>query len=183
MLAPDVVTGPLERTLAAGGVEAVLAAGPLPMVRAVAAACAAASVPCQVALEAPMACGFGACYGCAVELDGRVAAALHRGSRGGGGAHRMSASLGGLELAHPVLNGSGTLDALAAFDVLGDATLGCAAHVTKTITPEPRPGNPPPRIAEVPAGLVNSIGLPGPGVAAFRAEVLPATGGARATCR
>ena len=63
-----------------------------------------------------------------------------------------------------MLNGSGTLDALAALDVLGDATLGCAAHVTKTITPEPRPGNPPPRIAEVPAGLVNSIGLPGPGV-------------------
>ena len=29
-------------------------------------------VPCQVALEAPMACGFGACYGCAVELDGRL---------------------------------------------------------------------------------------------------------------
>ena len=72
VLAPDVVTGPLERMLAAGGVEAVLAAGSLPMMRAVAAACAAASVPCQVALEAPMACGFGACYGCAVELDGRL---------------------------------------------------------------------------------------------------------------
>jgi dihydroorotate dehydrogenase electron transfer subunit len=36
----------------------------------VAALAAAAGVPCQVALEAPMACGFGACYGCAVELDG-----------------------------------------------------------------------------------------------------------------
>jgi dihydroorotate dehydrogenase (NAD+) catalytic subunit len=85
----------------------------------------------------------------------------------------VSVSLAGLELAHPVLNGSGTLDAPAAFDVLGDAALGCAAHVTKTITPEPRPGNPPPRIAEVPAGLVNSIGLPGPGVDGFRAALLP----------
>jgi dihydroorotate dehydrogenase electron transfer subunit len=72
VLAPDVVTAALERSLAAGGVEAVLAAGSLPMMRAVAAACAAAGVPCQVALEAPMACGFGACYGCAVELDGRL---------------------------------------------------------------------------------------------------------------
>ena len=44
----------------------------LPMMRGVAEACTAASVPCQVALEAPMACGFGACYGCAVELDGRL---------------------------------------------------------------------------------------------------------------
>ena len=52
------------------GVELVLAAGPRPMARAVAALAAAAGVACQVALEAPMACGFGACYGCAVELDG-----------------------------------------------------------------------------------------------------------------
>jgi len=70
VLAPATVTEPLESALAAGGVRAVLAAGPLGMMRAVAAACAAHDVPCQVALEARMACGFGACYGCAVELDG-----------------------------------------------------------------------------------------------------------------
>ena len=46
----------------------VFAAGPDGLVRAVAAACANADVPCQVALEAPMACGYGACYGCAVRL-------------------------------------------------------------------------------------------------------------------
>jgi dihydroorotate dehydrogenase (NAD+) catalytic subunit len=83
--------------------------------------------------------------------------------------------LGGLRLAHPVLNASGTLDALAAHAVLGDATLGCAAHVTKTITPEPRAGNAAPRIAEVPGGMINSIGLPGPGLDRFCSEVLPAT--------
>jgi dihydroorotate dehydrogenase (NAD+) catalytic subunit len=87
----------------------------------------------------------------------------------------VTVRLAGLTLAHPVVNASGTLDALAAHAVLGDATLGCAAHVTKTITPEPRAGNPPPRIAEVRGGLVNSIGLPGPGVDAFRRTVLPAT--------
>jgi NAD(P)H-flavin reductase len=50
----------------------VLAAGPDGLVRAVAAACTAAGVPCQVALEAPMACGYGACYGCAVSLGGAL---------------------------------------------------------------------------------------------------------------
>lgn len=65
-LAPRLVTELVDLT----GVERVLASGPGQMVRAVAELAAAAGVPCQVALEAPMACGFGACYGCAVELDG-----------------------------------------------------------------------------------------------------------------
>jgi dihydroorotate dehydrogenase electron transfer subunit len=64
------VTEPLEDALARGGVERVLVAGSGAMGRAVAERCVAAGVACQVALEAPMACGFGACYGCAVELDG-----------------------------------------------------------------------------------------------------------------
>ena len=50
--------------------------------------------------------------------------------------------LGGLQLEHPVLNASGTLDARSAHAVLGDATLGCAAHVTKTITPGRVPATP-----------------------------------------
>ena len=65
-LAPRLVTELVDLT----GIELVLASGPGAMVRAVAALAAAAGIPCQVALEAPMACGFGACYGCAVELDG-----------------------------------------------------------------------------------------------------------------
>jgi dihydroorotate dehydrogenase electron transfer subunit len=54
------------------GASSVFAAGPDGLVRAVAAACAAAGVPCQIALEAPMACGYGACYGCAVRLGGEL---------------------------------------------------------------------------------------------------------------
>ena len=54
------------------GASSVFAAGPDGLVRAVAAACAAAAVPCQIALEAPMACGYGACYGCAVRLGGEL---------------------------------------------------------------------------------------------------------------
>jgi NAD(P)H-flavin reductase len=46
----------------------VLACGPEPMLRAVAALCPGA----QLAWEAPMACGYGACYGCAVEIDGAL---------------------------------------------------------------------------------------------------------------
>ncbi|MBV8563573.1 MAG: dihydroorotate dehydrogenase, partial [Actinobacteria bacterium] len=46
----------------------VLACGPEPMLRAVAAICPDA----QLAWEAPMACGYGACYGCAVEIDGQL---------------------------------------------------------------------------------------------------------------
>lgn len=46
----------------------VLACGPEPMLRAVAALAPGA----QLAWEAPMACGYGACYGCAVEIDGEL---------------------------------------------------------------------------------------------------------------
>ena len=83
----------------------------------------------------------------------------------------------GLSLAHPVVNGSGTYDALAARRTFGDALLDdfpFAAFVTKTVTLEPREGNPPPRLWEQPAGLINSIGLPNRGLQRFLAEDLPA---------
>ena len=69
----------------------------------------------------------------------------------------------------PLLNGSGCLDALTAPGVAAQLD----AFVTKTITPEPREGNPPVRIAETEAGMLNSIGLQGPGIHAFLAEILP----------
>jgi dihydroorotate dehydrogenase electron transfer subunit len=68
VIAPGQVTDELRLD----GVELVLASGSGAMVRAVAALAAAGGVRCQVALEAPMACGFGACYGCAIELDGSL---------------------------------------------------------------------------------------------------------------
>src|SRR5207253_5802076 len=85
--------------------------------------------------------------------------------------------LAGLRLAHPVINGSGTFDAIAARRTFGDgleATFPFAAFVSKTITLEPRAGNPPPRLWETGAGLLNSIGLPNKGLAAYLAEDLPA---------
>ncbi|MBN9623158.1 MAG: dihydroorotate dehydrogenase [Actinobacteria bacterium] len=82
----------------------------------------------------------------------------------------------GIELATPVINASGTYDAIAARQAFGDALLEdfpFAAFVSKTITPEPRAGNPPRRIWETPAGMINSIGLPNKGLEGFLAEDLP----------
>jgi dihydroorotate dehydrogenase (NAD+) catalytic subunit len=82
----------------------------------------------------------------------------------------------GLTLRHPVINGSGTFDPIAAGRAFGPALaeeFPFSAFVSKTITPEPRPGNPPPRIYEIEHGMVNSIGLPNKGLAGFLAEDLP----------
>jgi dihydroorotate dehydrogenase (NAD+) catalytic subunit len=68
-----------------------------------------------------------------------------------------------------ILNASGCLDALTAPDVA--RTLD--AFVTKTVTPRPRAGNPPVRIAETESGMLNSIGLPNPGIDGFLAATLP----------
>jgi dihydroorotate dehydrogenase (NAD+) catalytic subunit len=82
----------------------------------------------------------------------------------------------GLELRHPVINGSGTFDAIAARRAFGDRLLDefpFSAFVSKTITPEPRAGNPPPRLWETPSGLINSIGLPNKGLDGFLSSDLP----------
>ena len=82
-----------------------------------------------------------------------------------------------MELRGPVLNGSGTFDVIAARRAFGDALLErfpFHAFVSKTITLEPREGNPPPRLWETPAGLINSIGLPNKGLDGFLESDLPA---------
>jgi dihydroorotate dehydrogenase electron transfer subunit len=62
------VTDLLADELDAGPPAVVYACGPPPMLEAVRALCAARSVPCQLAMESGMACGFGACFGCVVPL-------------------------------------------------------------------------------------------------------------------
>jgi dihydroorotate dehydrogenase (NAD+) catalytic subunit len=91
-----------------------------------------------------------------------------------------------LNLSEPVINASGTFDAIAARRAFGDAILRApsrtdadgsgfpfAAFVTKTVTLAPRQGNPPPRLYELPGGLLNSIGLPNKGLDGFLAHDLP----------
>jgi dihydroorotate dehydrogenase (NAD+) catalytic subunit len=68
-----------------------------------------------------------------------------------------------------ILNASGCLDALAAPDVARQLD----AFVTKTVTPLPREGSLPPRIAETAYGMLNAIGLANPGRERFLADHLP----------
>ncbi len=89
----------------------------------------------------------------------------------------MPTELCGIPLANPVVNASGTFDALAAARAFGTVLFDrfpFAAFVTKTVTVEPRIGNPPPRLWELGAGMINSIGLPNKGMERFIAEDLPA---------
>jgi dihydroorotate dehydrogenase (NAD+) catalytic subunit len=86
----------------------------------------------------------------------------------------------GLRLAHRVINGSGTFDAIAARTAFGQAMeveFPFAAYVSKTITLRPRAGNPPPRLWEAAGGLINSIGLPNKGLEGYLAEDLPRLAG------
>ncbi len=84
----------------------------------------------------------------------------------------LSVNLGPLHLQNPVTVASGTFgwgDDYA--DFFPPRMLG--ALTTKTITLQPREGNPPPRVAETPSGMLNSIGLQNPGLEAFVADILP----------
>jgi len=69
----------------------------------------------------------------------------------------------------PILNASGCLDALTAPGVAQSLD----AFVTKTVTPLPREGNPPPRIAETDEWMLNSIGLQNPGIDSWVADSYP----------
>jgi dihydroorotate dehydrogenase (NAD+) catalytic subunit len=82
----------------------------------------------------------------------------------------------GIALEHPIVNGSGTFDAIAARRAFGDALVEqfpFSAFVSKTITLLPREGNPPPRLWEAQAGLINSIGLPNRGLQGYLEHDLP----------
>jgi len=84
----------------------------------------------------------------------------------------LSIDLGFLKLKNPVIAASGTFGyglELAPYIDLNQL----GGIVTKGLYFNPRPGNPPPRLAETAMGVINAIGLPGIGVERFSAEVLP----------
>lgn len=106
----------------------------------------------------------------------------------------LSVSLLGSRLRHPVLNASGTFDALVASRTMDRdyvREIPFSAYVPKTVTLEARRGNPPPRVTETPCGMINAIGLENPGLERFLEElpqlaalpvpVLISVGGARPT--
>lgn len=75
----------------------------------------------------------------------------------------LSVELCGIPLRTPLMPASGTLSK----EALGEVEGVYGAMLPKTTTPVARAGNPPPRVAETPAGMVNSIGLQNPGVEVF----------------
>jgi dihydroorotate dehydrogenase (NAD+) catalytic subunit len=84
----------------------------------------------------------------------------------------LSVSLGRWKVANPVMTASGTYGKGLEFRPFYEvARLG--AVVVKTITTEPRAGNPPPRLVETPGGLLNSIGLENPGIDEYVRVYLP----------
>ncbi len=84
----------------------------------------------------------------------------------------LSVELCGVELKNPVIPASGTYE-------FGDGYLKfldpdkLGAVINKTVTLEPRDGNPPPRVCETPCGLINAIGIPSSGIEVFIEEELP----------
>lgn len=84
----------------------------------------------------------------------------------------MAVKLAGVELKNPVVAASGTFGFGREYSQFYDLSeLG--AICVKGLTAAPRKGNPPPRIAETPMGILNSVGLQNPGIDAFLAQELP----------
>lgn len=95
-----------------------------------------------------------------------------RTSRSDGDGVDLSTRVGSLTLPSPVMNASGTAGhAVELADYVDLASLG--AFVVKSLCSGPWEGNPAPRVHMTTAGMINSVGLQGPGVSAWRAEDLP----------
>ncbi|MBI9079329.1 MAG: dihydroorotate dehydrogenase [Pseudodesulfovibrio sp.] len=85
----------------------------------------------------------------------------------------MKVSFGGLNLKNPVMTASGTFGFGLEFAPYGDLTK-LGGIVAKGLSLKPREGNPMPRIAETPCGMLNAIGIQNPGVEDFITKALPA---------
>ncbi len=81
-------------------------------------------------------------------------------------------TLFGLEFKNPVMAASGTFGYGEDFRDFFDVSR-IGGFVTKSVTPEPRTGNPPPRIIETPSGMLNAIGLQNPGLDYVLEHILP----------
>ncbi len=84
----------------------------------------------------------------------------------------LSVDLGFLRLKNPVIAASGTFGYGLEFDPFINLD-DIGGFVVKGLYSRPRPGNPPPRLAETSSGLINAIGLPGIGMKKFTEEILP----------
>lgn len=84
----------------------------------------------------------------------------------------MKVNIAGVELKNPVMSASGTFGSGEEFSEFVDLNR-LGAVVTKGVANVPWPGNPTPRIAETPSGMLNAIGLQNPGIDLFAARDIP----------
>lgn len=101
--------------------------------------------------------------------------------RGGTAGVDLTARVGSILLDSPIMNASGTAGhGLELADYVDLSSVG--AFVAKSLCVDPWPGNPAPRVHMTPAGMINSVGLQGPGISSWVAQDLPGLlqGGARA---
>jgi dihydroorotate dehydrogenase (NAD+) catalytic subunit len=91
----------------------------------------------------------------------------------------LTARVGALEIPNPIMTASGTSGHGTELADYGDLS-GLGAVVVKSLSVDPWAGNPAPRVHEVGAGMLNSVGLQGPGLAAWTADDLPALAAAGA---
>ncbi|MEG2857904.1 MAG: dihydroorotate dehydrogenase, partial [Clostridia bacterium] len=85
---------------------------------------------------------------------------------------KMSVEIAGVTLKNPVITASGTFGFGREYSEFYDLSR-LGAVCAKGLTLEPRLGNPPPRIAETPMGILNSVGLQNPGIHAFIRDEIP----------
>ncbi len=159
------------------------ACGPLPMLKAL-----GRELDCnigEVSMEERMGCGFGACMGCTIETpwgakrvckDGPVFSAILMNEFNGNqtpaptlprdrkidGEPSVKTELCGIELNNPIIPASGTFGFGQEFSLIYDINVLGGISIKGT-TLHPRHGNPVPRIAETPDGMINSVGLQNPG--------------------
>lgn len=159
------------------------ACGPLPMLQAL-----GRELDCntgEVSMEERMGCGFGACMGCTIETpwgpkrvckDGPVFSAVlmeeYKGNKTPAptlprervteGEPKLETELCGIRLANPIIPASGTFGFGQEFSQIYDLNILGGISIKGT-TLHPRLGNPTPRIAETPDGMINSVGLQNPG--------------------
>lgn len=92
---------------------------------------------------------------------------------GKGGPVNLTTTVGSVTLANPVMTASGTAGHGAELADYVDLA-GLGAVVVKSLSADPWPGNPAPRVHQTPAGMINSVGLQGPGIEAWKRDDLPA---------
>ena len=139
--------------------------------------------PAQLALESGMACGFGACFGCVVPtrdgyvrlcVDGPVLDAARRLAEVGSTWPSSTSAASRWRTRSSTPRGRSTRSPPGARSATRcSSDFPFAAFVSKTVTLAPRQGNPPPRLWELGAGMINSIGLPNKGLEGYLAHDLP----------